>query len=299
MGPATSTVGDIAVFGNNTGNIINDSGFQITDLLQRANNLSDLSNVVTARSNLGLTNVATSTTIDHAVLVGDATGGINNVGPGLTNQVLLGNTSLDPSFGTVPNAALTNSSITLVAGSNITLTPLSGIVALGGSITISASGVSFPLLAPDGTAANPSYSFINAASNGFFNDGGSTGVSWNGSTSFRFGFTNTSINIFEIGSGFSYSYLDPGATPFTSPGNNVYYSVNCSGGAYAFNLPNSARTGQIFIIKDRTGSSATHNITVSTPGGTVTIDGATSLVMNNNFQSLGVIFNGSNYEILG
>jgi len=54
---------------------------------------------------------------------------------------------------------------------------------------------------------------------------------------------------------------------------------------------------QVFIIKDRTGSAAANNITVTTVGGAVNIDGATSFVMNTAYQSIQVIGNGSTYEI--
>jgi hypothetical protein len=70
----------------------------------------------------------------HGVLLGEGTSMIVATAVGSTNTVLLGNTGADPSFGTVPNAALTNSSITLTSGTGITVT--GSPVSLGGTATI-------------------------------------------------------------------------------------------------------------------------------------------------------------------
>ena len=74
----------------------------------------------------------------YGVLVGNAATDIQALAVGATNQVLLGNTGANPSWGTVGNTALTNSSVTLSNGANITITgsPLS----LGGTATIALSG---------------------------------------------------------------------------------------------------------------------------------------------------------------
>jgi len=80
----------------------------------------------------GGTGVGTITA--HSLVVGDGVNAVNELAVGATNQVLLGNTGADPSWGTVGNAALTNSSVTLNNGANITVTgsPLS----LGGAATV-------------------------------------------------------------------------------------------------------------------------------------------------------------------
>lgn len=79
------------------------------------------------------------TTTNHAVLVGAASNGITSLTPGTTNQVLVGNTGSDPSFGAVPAGALPGSGqITLSNGTNITVT--GSPVSLGGTATIGVSG---------------------------------------------------------------------------------------------------------------------------------------------------------------
>ena len=76
---------------------------------------------------------------NHAVQVGNSSNSLNSIAVGTTNTVLVGNTGADPSFGTVPNGALTNSSITLANGQNITVT--GSPVSLGGTATIAVSGI--------------------------------------------------------------------------------------------------------------------------------------------------------------
>lgn len=62
-------------------------------------------------------------------------------------------------------------------------------------------------------------------------------------------------------------------------------------------LPNAPATGRIFVIKDRTGSANANNITITTVGGAVLIDGAASQVINVNYGSATLAFNGTSYEI--
>ncbi len=97
-------------------------------------------------------------------------------------------------------------------------------------------------------------------------------------------------------SGF-YTYTNVNATPYVVLTTDLYLSVDASGGAITVQLPNAATLGQFFIIKDRTGSAFTNNITVTTVGGAVNIDVAPTFVMNTNYQSIQVIGNGSTYEV--
>lgn len=77
-------------------------------------------------------------TLHGVILGGGSSNALSVVAVGATNQVLLGVTGADPIWGTVPNGALTNSSITLNNGSNITVT--GSPVSLGGAATINVSG---------------------------------------------------------------------------------------------------------------------------------------------------------------
>lgn len=111
------------------------------NFLKISNNLSDLSDISLARSNLGLTNIATQTVTNHAALIGGASNAITSIT--LTNgQLLIGTTGDDP-VAAVPSNG-TNISWTTGAGS---LTAnLTGQVALtnGGtnaSLTASNGGI--------------------------------------------------------------------------------------------------------------------------------------------------------------
>lgn len=84
----------------------------------------------------------------------------------------------------IVGAASLAAPVTLVAGSNVTLTPS------GNQLTISASGgggVLYPLLAPNGTAGAPSYSFGSDHGMGMFTDGSSLELATGGVTLATFG----------------------------------------------------------------------------------------------------------------
>lgn len=68
--------------------------------------------------------------------------------------------------------------------------------------------------------------------------------------------------------------------------------VDASGGAIAITLP-AATNGRILQIKDSTGSAATNNITVTPASGL--IDGAASKVISNNYGSLELVSDGTNW----
>lgn len=61
------------------------------------------------------------------------------------------------------------------------------------------------------------------------------------------------------------------------------------------NIPNQNQT---FIIKDQSGNAGVNNVTITTNSGTATIDGSTTLVLNAGYQSVTLIFDGTNYFIL-
>lgn len=313
-GPASSTIGDIAVFSNTSGNAITDTGVNVSDFLLAINNLSDLNNVTIARINLGLTNAAIAITTQFAVLIGDVANGIANVGPGLTNQVLNGNTGSAPTWGSVPSGALPGSGqITLANGANITVT--GSPVSLGGTATIALVAspsvtnltVAGQVLGDNGSAANPTYSFSSATNYGIYTDGTKIIAITNGFVAFSGDSNNFTIsgNTFQGGTlilqgALCYHYFAPagGSFPYTALQTDQYLAIDTTS-ARTVNLPNAPTQGsKVFIIKDKTGTAGTNNITVTTPGGTTTFDGATSFVINVNFGSFTFIYDAvSNYEV--
>jgi hypothetical protein len=93
------------------------------------------------------------------------------------------------------------------------------------------------------------------------------------------------------------TYTNVNTTPYVVLVTDEYLSVDSSGAPITVQLPNAATSGRVWIIKDRTGSAGTNSITVTTVGGAVNIDGATTFVMNTNRQAINVIGNGSTYEV--
>lgn len=174
------------------------------------------------------------TILTNGVVLGNGVSAISTVAVGTTNTVLLGNTAAPPTFGAVPNAALVNDSITVAAGTGINVS--GSPVVLGGTVTISTTGVASSLVITSG----PTY---------------------------------------------------------VATSTDYYIAVNSSAGAVTVQLPNAPATARTFVIKDQTGSAASHNITVTTVGGTVNLDGATTFVMNTAYQAANFIFDGTAYEV--
>ena len=86
------------------------------------------------------------------------------------------------------------------------------------------------------------------------------------------------------------------SSPYVVLTTDYYLSVNTSS-ARTIQLPNAPATGRIFVIKDTSGTANTNNITVTTVGGAVNIDGATSYVITQAYGSIQLAFNGTSYEV--
>ena len=67
------------------------------------------------------------------------------------------------------------------------------------------------------------------------------------------------------------------------------------GAATTVNLP-AGVLGQTFVIKDGKGDAAANNITLTPAAGT--IDGAATYVMNTNYQSTTLIYNGASWSVI-
>lgn len=93
------------------------------------------------------------------------------------------------------------------------------------------------------------------------------------------------------------AYRAVSTTPYVVVAGDAFLGVDCSAGAITIELPNTVATGRVFVIKDSTGNAQTHNITVTTVGGLVNIDGATSFVMNTQYESVNALFDGTTYQI--
>jgi len=97
--------------------------------------------------------------------------------------------------------------------------------------------------------------------------------------------------------GIFFTYINVNMSPYVVLTDDVYLSVDSTGGPITILFPNPSLVGEPYIVKDRTGTSAINNITVTTVGGVATIDGVTSFIMDSAYQSISLVDNGTSYEI--
>ena len=239
------------------------------------------------------------------------TGTTNALGwtTGLTDgQLVIGSTSGVPAAASLTS---TGSTITITPGANSinletdgsiatqydtdsgSAVPSAGVLdVLGGTlmntagatnvVTINADDNVVGSVATDsGTATPSSNSFTIAGS-------GSVSTSGSGST---VTITGSPLNQFTVTS------LDNTDSPYTVLATDQYLSCDVSSGALTIELPNAPSTGTFYMVKDAAGNSSTFNITVTTVGGVVTIDGTTSFVMNTDYEAGNFMFNGTSYEV--
>lgn len=113
------------------------------------------------------------------------------------------------------------------------------------------------------------------------------------STSLTVGYTSPNITIEALG---TFPYVYPVVYPYFALSTDYYIAVDTSS-ARTIELPNAPSGKKVYIIKDRVGSAAAFNITITTPGGIVLIDGATSYTIAANYGAVQLLFNGSSYEV--
>lgn len=100
------------------------------------------------------------------------------------------------------------------------------------------------------------------------------------------------------GSVLTVTAVNHAASPYTVLTTDQFLAVDSTAGAVTIKLPNAPTTGRSIIIKDKTGTATGANaMTITTVGGTVTIDTLTSQTSNTAFQSTTVVFDGTGYEI--
>lgn len=106
----------------------------------------------------------------------------------------------------------------------------------------------------------------------------------------------TSTGSIQIYGGLIESYVSQSAS-YNVKTTDCIIGVVTSGGAYMMTMPNSGlSSGQRWTIKDESGSAASNNITIS--GNGANIDGSSTYVMNNNYGSVDIYWNGSNFFIV-
>ena len=88
---------------------------------------------------------------------------------------------------------------------------------------------------------------------------------------------------------------NPGAYPYTVLSSDYFINVDTSSAANTITLEASPVAGRVLIIKDGSGNASTYNITISGNGNN--IDGTTPQTISADYQSISIIFNGTEWSI--
>lgn len=291
------------------------------------NEVSVSGTLVVANGGTGAT-----TLTDHGVLVGSGTGAVTALTVGTNGQVLVGATGADPAMATLTSA---DGSIVFATGANTLDLTVDAAASGGVDGLIPDSGTS-PVV-PDGSgditiAGGSNINTAGGANTLTINlDDAvsvvtsltSPAINLTGATQYAVAVYGSSGALSEVsgvgtsgqvltsnGAGSNPTWQDTGwgnltvteldntDSTYTVLSTDEVLSCDVSSGTLAIDLPNSTDTGRRIFIKDNSGNANTNNITLSTPGGTVTIDGSTSYAMNTDYQSVLVLFDGTNYIIL-
>jgi hypothetical protein len=162
-----------------------------------------------------------------------------------------------------------------------------------GIVNVSGGGVvTETLTGNDGTIVTASGNNINVVGHGV----AASGVSTAGNIYTTGSGSTLTINSTEAQFLTNYTAIATANSPYTVLASDYYISVSTAG-AVTILLPNAPTTNRMFIIKDRTGGAAANNISVTTVGGSVTIDGVTTYTMNVNYAAITLMFNGTSYEV--
>lgn len=95
----------------------------------------------------------------------------------------------------------------------------------------------------------------------------------------------------------NYTDISAADSPYSLLPTDFYVSVDTSGGAVTINLPNTQTVIRTIVVKDRTGDAINNPISITTPGGVVTIDGQTTYDLNQQYEAVDILYNLTSYEI--
>lgn len=218
-----------------------------------------------------------------SILIGEVVNPLNSIQLG-AGQVIIGSgIAVDPVAYTIPNG----NNITWTAGIGTLSANLTGTtnhtIQIGnasGSLTSAAVLASGQLLIGS-AGADPVAATLTAGTNVVITNGAGT------------------ISIAASTGSPVLSYIESSTTPFVVLATHNVIGIDCSGAIKTVHLPNApTNTGNSWTIKDYTGNAAANNITVTTPGGAVLIDGAATYTMNVAYSSITVVWSGTAYRVI-
>lgn len=127
----------------------------------------------------------------------------------------------------------------------------------------------------------------------------SSTIGTNGVSHFNSANFTVDANGFVSANPFAFNYTNVvGPTTYTVLVTDYYISCDPTAGTIILNFPNTPAFKQLWVVKDRAGKAAGNNISLTTPGGTVSFDGLTTYTMNSNYQAINLLANATpTYEI--
>lgn len=247
-----------------------------------ANNINLISgnNITTTGTAASTIGFSLTGTTDHCIQIGNATGSLTSLAAAIDGQIPIGSSGVNPVIANISsgnNITITNGAGTIGVAVTGTTDHALQVGNATGSLTSLAAATDGQI--PIGsTGLDPSITTITAGTNITITNGpGSITIS--GSTS----------PILD--------YVGVAASPYIALVSNLFISCDVTGVAITILLPNAPAPGEYWIIKDRLGLSNTNIITVTTVGGAVLLDGATTFVINLAYGSNQFIFNSTSYEV--
>lgn len=224
-------------------------------------------------------------------------------------------------FAVDANGFVTSQNFTITAGTGLSG---GGTITLGGSVTLSVNGsvVGETITGDSGGALSPTAGNWNII--GGTVAAGTSPVKTAGSASTltinvqksqaiaaadatKIGLCNFSSAEFAVdsngfvtlvASAFNYTNVNHAASPYTVLAADYYISVDCSAGVVTLKFPDAPTAKREWIVKDRTGSASTSNISITTVTGSVTIDGQTTYTIDSNYAAVSILANATpTYEI--
>lgn len=261
-----------------------------TETLWELKNYNSANGVTTANwIKIGGSNIVESLTGNDLIVVpSDANNNINVVGDGVyittVGNAATNTLTIEPAGGLTTLYTENTGTATPMAGNlNVLGTAPIATTGSGDTITISSNGTIATSYVEDSGTAVPSGGILNVL--------GGVGITTSGS--------GNTVTISSSGVvSFNYTNVTSAESPYTVLSTDEYISVDCSLGDVQLDFFNAPTFKRIWVIKDRTGNAAVNNITITTPGGTVTFDGLTTYTMNSNYQAIQLLANSTpTYEV--
>ena len=234
-------------------------------------------------------------TANNGVLITSATGVPSLLANGTTGQILTATTGSPPSWAAAPAGGIatigssTDKSIVTWDGTGGTT------VQNNANLVTTAAGA---IKGGAGSSSNCTFASTGSASTGMYFSGTQVLFASGGFANINFSSTAINNNSGSNMNGFIAHKRTATATNYTVLNTDYIIAVTSTAAARTITLPDSGNTAaQTYVIKDESGAAATNNISVTVNGGTKTIDGVTTYVINTNYGSITVYY-ATNYFII-